>query len=382
MRSVGVEEELLLVDARTGRPRNLASEVIRAAGARDARSPAPSDDRGGSLGHELHRTQVETDTPPVESLPALDHALRAWRERTRTAALEVGARVLASGTSPLAGDSAVERSSRYDAMRQRYGLMIAEQLVCGCHVHVDVSGPDEGVAVLDRIRTWVPLLLAVSANSPWAQSVDTAFESYRHPMQMRWPSAGPTPVLGSPDAYRRYVEAMLATGVPLDEAMVYTDARLSAQHPTVEIRTADVCLDVRDAVLVAALARALVETAAREAEEGRGPDDVPAPLLRLAGWKAGRHGMTGELVHPPTGTSRPAADVMETLLDHVGDALRDAGDHDHVAQGIARLLEEGTGARRQRELLGAADPDDDEALGRAVVALCRITAGEQPSPAS
>lgn len=378
MRAMGVEEELLLVDARTGRPRNVAAEVIRASEARNARNPAPSDERGGSLGHELHKTQVETDTPPLETLPALEDALRAWRERARTAALEVGARVLASGTSPLLGDTTVERSARYDAMAQRYGLMIAEQLVCGCHVHVDVSGPDEGVAVLDRIRTWVPLLLAVSANSPWAQSVDTAYESYRWQMQSRWPSAGPLPVLGTPDAYRAHVDAMLATGVPIDEAMVYTDARLSATHPTVEIRTADVCLDVRDAVLVAALARALVETAARDAAEGRPPDDVAVPIIRLAGWKAGRYGLTGELVNPPTGTSRPAADVMGTLLDHVGDALRDAGDHDHLTRGIARLLADGTGARRQRELLEAAGPDD-EALGRAVADLTRITAGEQPS---
>lgn len=373
MRSIGVEEELLLVDATTGRPRNVASEVIRAAEALAGHDDAPSDERGGSLGPELHRTQVETDTPPVTSTTALEHALVAWRERAHAGAVEAGALVLASGTSPLAGDTSVERSPRYDVLAERYGLMVAEQLVCGCHVHVEVDGPDEGVAVLDRIRTWVPLLLAVSANSPWSQSVDTSFESYRWQMQMRWPSAGPLPVLGSPRAYRRYVEAMLATGVPLDEAQVYTDARLSAEHPTVEIRTADVCLDVRDTVVVAALARSLVETAAREAAAGLAAHDAPAPLVRLAGWKAARHGLTADLVHPPTGTTRPAADVMSALLDHVGDALRDTGDHDLVAGGLERLLADGTGARRQRELLAAAH--DDEALARGVVRLSRFTAG-------
>jgi carboxylate-amine ligase len=370
---MGVEEELLLVDATTGAPRNLASEVIRAADARSEGNPAPTDDRGGTLGHELHKTQVETDTPPLETLADLDHALRAWRQRTRSGALEVGARVVASGTSPLRGESTVERSARYDVMAERYGLMIAEQLVCGCHVHVEVSGPDEGVGVLDRIRTWVPLLLAVSANSPWAQSTDTAYESYRWQMQMRWPSAGPLPVLGSPDAYRSYVAAMLATEVPLDEAMVYTDARLSAEHPTVEIRTADVCLDVRDTVVVAGLARALVETAAREWADGVPAPDVPAPLVRLAGWKAGRYGLTADLVHPPTGTSRPAADVVAELLDHVDGALRDAGDHDLVSTGLARLLAEGTGSQRQRELLGSADSDDEDALAQAVLALSRLS---------
>lgn len=376
MRTLGVEEELLVVDARTGRPSNVASAVIRAAEARDEVDPAPTGDGGGSIGHELHKTQVETDTPPSERLSDLEDALRAWRERARAAALEVGARVVATGTSPLSGPTRVERNERYDAIAQRYGLMVAEQLVCGCHVHVAVSGPEEGVGVLDRIRTWVPLLLAISANSPWAQSVDTAYESYRWQMQMRWPSAGPMPVLGTPAGYRAYVDTMLATGVPLDEAMVYADARLSATHPTVEVRTADVCLDVRDAVVVAALARALVETAAREWTEGVPAPDVPSPLIRLAGWKAGRYGLTGELVHPPTGTSRPAADVVADLVDHVADALRDAGDHDHVAQGLDRLLAEGTGARTQRELLADADPGDEESVARAVVRLSRITAGE------
>lgn len=376
MRSMGVEEELLLVDAGSGRPHNVASDVIRVATARDERDPAPSDGRGGSIGHELHRTQVETDTPPAASLAELEDSLRAWRERARSAALEVGARVVATGTSPLSGTTRVERSERYDAMAQRYGLLLAEQLVCGCHVHVDVAGDDEGVAVLDRIRSWVPLLLAISANSPWSQSLDTAYESYRWPMQMRWPSAGPLPLLGSPEAYRRHVEAMLATGVPIDEAMVYSDARLSAAHPTVEVRTADVCLDVRDTVVVAGLARALVETAARDWADGVEAPDVPAEIIRLSSWKAGRYGLTGELVHPPTGTSRPAADVLGALLDHVGDALRDAGDHDHVAAGIERLLADGTGARRQRELLEAVGPDDDDGLARAVVRLSRITAGE------
>ncbi|GAA1913241.1 carboxylate-amine ligase [Nocardioides hwasunensis] len=375
MRSVGVEEELLLVDARSGEPRNLASEVIRAAESGAVDHAAPSDDSGGSLGPELHKTQVETDTPPLEGLADLDQALRAWRERARAGAEEVGARILASGTSPLQGATEVERTPRYDELARRYGLMVAEQLVCGCHVHVEVAGDDEGVGVLDRVRTWVPLLLAISANSPWAQSLDTAYESYRSQMMMRWPSSGPLPVLGTPDGYRRYVDAMLATDVPLDEAQVYTDARLSAEHPTVEIRTADVCLDVRDTVVVAALARALVETAAREWADGVPAPDVPAPLVRLAGWRAGRHGLTADLVHPPTGEARPAADVMAALLDHVDDALHDTGDHDHVSRGIARLLADGTGARRQRELFEQAG--DDEARARAVVELSRLTAGER-----
>lgn len=373
MRAMGVEEELILV-GKEGEPANIAAEVVRVATARDAHNPASDDERGGSLGHELQKAQIETDTPPLTDLDALEESLRTWRERARASALEAGARILASGTSPLSGETTTLRTQRFDAMAQRYGLTLAEQLVCGCHVHVDVDGPEEGVAVLDRIRTWLPLLLAVSANSPWWSGIDTAYESYRSQVMARWPSSGALPVLHTPEAYREHVDAMLATGVLLDEGMVYTDARLSAEHPTVEVRSADVCLDVRDTVLVAALARALVETASRDWREGRPAPEVGAPLVRLAMWKAGRYGLTGELVDPDTGTSKPAADVLASLVDHVGDALRDAGDHGHVSTGLERLLETGTGAARQRELL--AEAEGPEGCVAAVMAMSRISTGE------
>lgn len=371
---MGVEEELLLVDASTGVPKSVAAEVLRAAAVRDEHDPMPTTAHGGSLGHEVQKTQVETDTPPETELSRIDESLRAWRERVRASALEVGARVVATGTSPLAGSAAILRTPRFDAMAQRYGVTLAEQLACGCHVHVGIDSPEEGVGVLDRVRPWLPTLLAISANSPWWQGQDTAYESYRSQVMARWPSSGPTPLFGSLEAYRAHVDAMLATDVLLDEGMVYADARLSAEHPTVEIRVADVCLDVRDTVLVAGLCRALVETAAR-----RWADDVPAPdmtvpVLRLATWQAGRFGLTGRLVDPATGTPRPARDVMESLLHYVDDALRDNGDRELVHAGITRVLEEGTGSVRQRRLLDETGADGDVAA--AVTRLSRITAGE------
>ena len=143
-----------------------------------------------------------------------------------------------------------------------------EQLVCGRHVHVSVESDDEAVAVLDRVRVWLPSLLALSANSPFWQGKDTGYASFRSQMMSRWPTSGPPPRLGSAEAYRSLVTDMVESGVLLDEGMVYFDARVSFRYPTVEIRAADVCLDARDTVLVAALCRGLVETAARQWRSG------------------------------------------------------------------------------------------------------------------
>jgi glutamate---cysteine ligase / carboxylate-amine ligase len=239
-------------------------------------------------------------------------------------------------------------------------------------VHVSVADDDEGVAVLNRIRVWLPVLTALSANSPFWQGRDTSYASFRSQVWHRWPSAGPTGPFRDAADYHRLVEAVLATRTVLDDGMVYFDARLSANWPTVEVRTMDVALRVEDAVTLAGLVRGLVETAAREARAGGAVPEMRAEVLRLAGWRASRSGLSGELVHPRTGRPAPAADVLGDLLDHVRPALADAGDERVVGDGLQAILDRGTGADLQRHV--HRETGDLAAVVRAAVAA---TAGEQ-----
>jgi carboxylate-amine ligase len=131
--------------------------------------------------------------------------------------------------------------------------------------------------------------------------------------------------------------------------MVYFDARLSQHYPTIEIRICDVCLYAEDAVLIAALCRALVETAAREWRAGTAAPKARAEVLRLAAWRASRSGLEDVLINPVTWRPEPAAAVAGALARHVGDALADAGDTDAVAGLLAAVLHRGNGAAFQRE---------------------------------
>jgi len=354
MRTVGVEEELLLVDPVSGEPLSAAAAVLR----HDQHRPdgAVRDDPevepvGGTLEGELHQQQLETDTRPHTDLGELATELLAWRRRAGDAARAGGARVAALATSPLPVTPRTTPTDRYLRMAERFGLTQAEQLTCGCHVHVSVESPEEGVAVLDRIRVWLPVLTALSANSPYWQGEDTRYASFRSQAWGRWPSAGPIEVQGSVSRYRSMVSTMLGTGVLLDEAMAYFDARLSAQYPTVEIRVADVCLRAEDAVLVAALCRGLVDTAAEDQRHGDDAPAVPSGLIRLATWRAGRSGVEDVLLDPADWRPRPAAEVIGALLDHVRPALVRSGDLALVEAGVEDVLARGTGARRQREVL-------------------------------
>ena len=130
--------------------------------------------------------------------------------------------------------------------------------------------------------------------------------------------------------------------------MVYFDARLARQHPTVEIRVADVCLRAEDAALIAVLVRALVESAAREWNDGVDPAPVPTLLLRMAAWQASNCGLRGELLDFGTFTPAPAADVVRALVDFVAPVLEEQGELELVREGVERILAEGTGSQLQR----------------------------------
>jgi carboxylate-amine ligase len=141
---------------------------------------------------------------------------------------------------------------------------------------------------------------------------------------------------------------MVESGVLLDDGMIYFDARLSRRYPTVEIRVADVCIDLEDTLLVAALCRALVETAAAETARGDPAPQMPTSLLRLAVWRAGHDGVGGVLLDPLSGRPRPWIEVMRDLVSHVRDSLEGLGDIERVEVGIDRLARVGSGATAQR----------------------------------
>jgi len=345
MRTFGIEEELLLVDPAKGEAVPMAGELLNLY-VRPFEAGA-----GPVLTAEFQQEMIEVVTPPHATLAGLQQDIIAGRAIAHQAAEDVGVRVAALGTSPLPANPHPVQLRRFKAMTEEYGLTAREQLTCGCHIHVSVESAEEAVAVLDRMRIWLPVLIALSANSPFWHGQDTGYASYRAQVWNRWPSAGPLDILGTPDAYHQLVHDMVSTGVALDEGMVYFDARLSRHYPTVEIRVADVCLRPENTVLLAGIARGLVETAAREWREGAEPVSVPSALLRLAGWKASRWGLRGELLDPRTHRPAPALAVVNALLNYVHEALVDMGDLQRVEEQVDRLLAEGTGAVRQMEVL-------------------------------
>ncbi|MGW0246586.1 carboxylate-amine ligase [Nocardia goodfellowii] len=339
--TVGVEEEFVLTDTETRRVVRRAETVL--AGAKGS-IPAGS----GVIEAEISPAQVEIASPVCTDLPTLRSELLRLRTETARAAQEHGCRLIASGTAVLgnAGPPPFFDKSRYHRIAERFGPLVDQLGTCSCHVHIGVPDRDEAIQVVNHLRPWLPTLLALSVNSPFWDGRDTGYQSWRTPLWARWPAAGPPPYLSSAEEYKSVVEGLRRTGAIIDEAMVHWYVRPSSHLPTVEVRIADVAPTVEEAVVMAALVRALVGTALIAIRAGRPAPQVHDHVLGAACWQAARYGLTSA-VPGNSDPSHPIRGVAE-LLAHVRGVLEEFDDVGMVRTAVRALQRAGTGADRQR----------------------------------
>ena len=340
--TLGVEEEYLLVDPVQPHAVEAVDEVF---------AQVPEEIRE-LVQHEYMRSQIEVASPPQLDLRTLHASMVRLRTGLAEAADRAGVRLVAVGAGPGGGaDARVVDNERYHRMRERFGDLSPGQGLNGMHVHVSVPDPETGVQVLNHLRPWLPIFQAATVNSPFFGGQDTGYASWRSMLWERWPTVGPTPYLQSHEQYETLVADLESSGAMLDEGMLYWYARLSARYPTVEIRMGDVCPTLDDAVLLAAMARALVATLLGEIRDGRAAPDIPHPLLMAAHWRAAHDGLEGVNIDMATRAAVPAWHLMRQLFDHVRPQLQRHGDLDLATVLIGRLRSRGTGAARQRAVL-------------------------------
>jgi carboxylate-amine ligase len=242
----------------------------------------------------------------------------------------------------------VTPSERYLAMAGEFQQMALETLIFGCHVHVGIEDVDVRIEVMNRIRPWLPTVLALSANSPFWAGRDTGYASYRTMVFRRWPTTGMPERLASNEEYTAVVEALVTAGAIEDATHLYWDLRPSARFPTLEVRIADVCLTVDEAVTLTGLVSAMVATAEADAAAGQPPPVARHEVLEAAVWRAARHGLTEKLIDAAVPDLRPADQLVAGLLSTLRPALESSGTWERTSAGVSQILAQGTGAERQR----------------------------------
>ncbi|WP_232327450.1 carboxylate-amine ligase [Herbidospora yilanensis] len=336
--ALGVEEEFHVVDLVSRRLTPQAHVVL---------DGLP----GKSFSAELQQAVVETNSTPTPDLAALRADLVELRRRLIASAEPHGLGIVGSGTAPLHGSGGFELTAdeRYEYLLDTYQYIAREQFICGGQVHVEITDRDLAVLVAQRVQPWLPVLLAVSASSPYWFETDSGYASSRTLAWQRWPTAGPLGPFASAAEYDQTVADLVTSGVIDDRGMVYFDIRLSAHVPTMELRVCDAVPRVDDMVLLAGLFRALVVRETDAVEAGTPPrfDQRPA-MLRAATWRAARSGLGGDLISPLTGKPGPAGLLVETLLEELRPTLEALGDWETVSALALEAVRLGGSAARQR----------------------------------
>ena len=341
--SIGVEEEYQLIDRESGALAAGIDEVLAVA----------DDQVSDDVSHELQQAQIEIGTPICRTLEEVRAELVRLRTAVGAAAAERGLAIVAAGSHPVASvdGGGITDEPEYRMIAEQYAHLAREQVVFGCHVHVGIADRELAIAAMNHARPWLPVLLAVSTSSPFWDGIDTGYASYRCVVFTRWPTAGSPELLASRAEYDEVVRQLLATKTIDDRARIYWDARPSARYETIEVRIADVCTSIDDAVMVAGLVGALLRHGAAAALAGEPPPPARPEIVRAARWRAARYGMTDELIDVVGTKSAPAPDIARKLLTVLEPSLDEWGELELVTSLVEQVVERGTSAERQRKLL-------------------------------
>jgi glutamate---cysteine ligase / carboxylate-amine ligase len=335
--TVGIEEELILVDPRTFLPSPAAGEALAAVG---------GDDR---FTKELKEAQLEIDTAPCRSAAEASRELASAR-RLLVERLEGRVRVLAAGTHPaVPGFEPITEGRRYRELEDEYQWVARRAFGCGLHVHVAVGGAERSIAVFNAVRGYLPELAALSANSPFRDGEDTGLASVRQ-LGETFPRTGIPPSFAGWDGLVAFVEWGRRGGLFPDGTHFWWDLRPNLEHGTVELRIADAQTRVADSGAVAALFACL---AGDLADRFDGGERLPAPsshLIAENAWRALRYGVNGRLVDLETGEPEPARERIGALIERLEPVAGRLGCSDELRH--ARTLLAGTGADRQRYIAG------------------------------
>jgi glutamate---cysteine ligase / carboxylate-amine ligase len=320
--SVGIEEELLLVDPATLQLAHVADRILPAVDLPEGRAD-----------HEAFLAEIElrSSAQPDTATAAAELA------ENRAAARAAGATLMGVGLHPDAGygDVRLVDSERYRRVEDEMRGLIKRTPECALHVHVGMPDPETAVAASNGLREALPLIQGLGAGSPFWFGLDSGLASARSAMVRGYPGRGAPPPLRDWEQYLAELDAIGAGGGPQDHTMVWWDVRLQPRLGTIELRELDVQAGLDEAAGMAALVRAL----ARRAAEAPVEQSTPTQTLAWSWFRATRDGLDAELAHG--GRLVPLRQVAR-------DTLAALAGEDAALEGVEKILSEGNGADRQR----------------------------------
>jgi carboxylate-amine ligase len=337
--TLGIEEELMIVDSETLDLTNSIEGLLQDLAETDAE---------GEVKPELMESVCEIATTPCNSAAEAGGQLEVLRRTVRTVADGRGLAIGAAGTHPFAmwEDQRIVSRPRYRDLVAGLQFVARQELIFGIHVHVGIDDPDKAIHVVNGMRVHLPLLLALSANSPFWRANQTGLLSTRTPIFRAFPRVGIPPRYDDFEDWQRRIEFMVASKAISDYTYLWYDVRPHPNFGTVEVRVMDSQTRLEHTLALAALVQAMVKELAEHFEAGLKLSRYPYEMLDENKWLAARHGLDGELVDLPSRDRVRTGELARRLVDRLRGHAEDLGSERELA-GIEDLLERGNGASRQ-----------------------------------
>lgn len=328
--TLGIEEEFFIVDDH-GRPTGGTDELVY--------ESDPPDILEGNIDHELFTFVLETMTPRIESLVEAPDVLATVREALVDHAAAHGYGIAAAGLHPLAKWRELEHVTkpRYKSQLDRIQYPQHRNTTAGLHIHVGVDDADKATWISNEIRQYLPIMLALSANSPFWNGFDTGLASARAKIFEGLPNTGMPTAFDSFEAYAQYERRMVEMGSIRDRGELWFDVRPHSIHGTVEVRTPDAQADQTVVMAFVEYIEALVGALGERYEDGASSTAIRREYLDASKWHAMRHGHDAELL-----TADVEAVGLGELVDRECSRLG--------ISGIREIYEAESGATRQRRL--------------------------------
>ena len=333
--SIGIEEELMILDAQS-------YELVNAIEAMLEEAPA------GDIKPELMESVLEISTDPCDGVPEAGRQLRALRHQVVETAASKDLAIGSAGTHPFAmwEDQRIVARPRYRDLISALRFVARQELIFGMHVHVGLDDPDKAIHVANGMLVHVPVLLGLSANSPFWRAATTGLASTRTPIFRAFPRVGIPPHYEDWEDYERRIEFMVEAGVIEDYTYLWHDVRPHPMFGTVEIRVMDSQTHIEHSLGLAALVQAMVRELAEHFAAGKTLSPYPFEMLDENKWLAARHGLEGELVDLPSSDRVPTRALARRLIDRMREHCADLGTLSEL-EAVEDLLARGNGAARQ-----------------------------------
>lgn len=360
--TVGIEEELMILDAES---LDLANEV----------EPLLADTNSEQVKPELMESVLEIATSPHADVPAAGRELGELRKTVAAAADARGLAIGSAGTHPFAlwEEQRIVGRDRYRDLVSDLRFVARQELLFGQHVHVGLDDREKAIHVANGMRVHLPVLLALSANSPFWRGNATGLASTRTPIFRAFPRVGIPPTYDDWADYEASIAFMVDSGVIEDYTYLWYDVRPHPNLGTVEIRVMDGQTRIEHTLALAALIQAMVKELAEHFEAGTPLTRYPHPMLDENKWLAARHGLDGELVDLPSRERVATRELARRLLHRLRGHAEDLGAGGELAA-IEDLLERGNGAARQHVVFEA-----NHDLREVVAEIVAATAGTSAS---